>query len=166
MRMWVRSLALLRGRGSGVAVAVVWASSYSSDSAPSLGTSICRGRGPKKKKINKEDLNKCNARNSGALSPDNVWQSLPPPTHMELEYHLDHGAGVAASRPLWIGRGSADTCLSLWVLEQQWPGGDLVTRMMSCMPTAFFLSPGQAASQGVGDIRQVRTHHQHNTGYL
>ena len=36
--------------GSCVAVAVVWAGSCSSDSTPSLGTSICRGCGPKKKK--------------------------------------------------------------------------------------------------------------------
>ena len=45
--------------GSGVAVAVVWAGSYSSDSTPSLGTSICRGCSPKKtKKKKKEKPNK------------------------------------------------------------------------------------------------------------
>ena len=37
-----------------IAVAVVWASSYSSDSTPSLGTSISCGYGPKKKKQFKE----------------------------------------------------------------------------------------------------------------
>ena len=36
--------------GSDVAVAVVKASSYSSDLTPTLGTSICRGCGPEKKK--------------------------------------------------------------------------------------------------------------------
>ena len=36
--------------GSGVTVAVVWAGSYSADSTPSLGISICLGFGPKKKK--------------------------------------------------------------------------------------------------------------------
>ena len=36
--------------GSGVAVAVVKAGSYSSDSTPSLGTSICCECGPKKTK--------------------------------------------------------------------------------------------------------------------
>ena len=79
MRLWVRSLPLLSGLtirhchelrcrprmrlGSQVAVALAWASSYSSDSTPSLGTSICRGSGPrnsKKKKIyiyiNKETI--------------------------------------------------------------------------------------------------------------
>ena len=40
--------------GSGVAVAVVWAGSYSSDSTPSLGTSICRGCSPKKTKKKKK----------------------------------------------------------------------------------------------------------------
>ena len=39
--------------GSGVAVAVVQAGSCSSNSTPSLGTSICRRLGPKKKKAKK-----------------------------------------------------------------------------------------------------------------
>ena len=39
--------------GSGVAMAVVYASSYSSDLIPRLGTSICQGRRPKKQKRNK-----------------------------------------------------------------------------------------------------------------
>ena len=38
--------------GSGVAVAVVLASGYSSDYTPSLGTSICHKHSPKKKKKN------------------------------------------------------------------------------------------------------------------
>jgi len=47
--------------GSCVAVAVAKASGYSSDSTPSLGTSICRGSGPRngkktKKKLGKNDL--------------------------------------------------------------------------------------------------------------
>ena len=66
MRLWVRALALLRGRESGVAVscgvgrrrgsdpALLWLwcrpGSYSSDCTPSLGTSICLGCGPKKQK--------------------------------------------------------------------------------------------------------------------
>ena len=44
--------------GSGVAVAVVWAGSYSSDSAPSLGTSICHGCDPKKTKDKKKKKEK------------------------------------------------------------------------------------------------------------
>ena len=63
MRMWVRTLALLLGLriqhcelwcrlqmwlGSGVAVALVEASCYSSDLTHSLGTSICYGCGSKK----------------------------------------------------------------------------------------------------------------------
>ena len=43
--LWCRSQTRL---GSGVAVAVVEAGSYSSDWTPSLGTSICRGCSPKK----------------------------------------------------------------------------------------------------------------------
>ena len=48
--LWCRSQMQL---GSGVAVAMVWASGYSSGSTPSLGTSICHGRSPKKKNQNK-----------------------------------------------------------------------------------------------------------------
>ena len=71
MRMWVGSLALLSGLrtrhchklwyrlqvqlGSRVAVAVVYASSCSSNSTPSLGTSICRGYGPEMKKKKKKE---------------------------------------------------------------------------------------------------------------
>ena len=69
MRMQVRSLTSLGGLrirycsklwhslqmwlGSGIAVAVVWANSCSSNSTPSLGTSICHRCGPRKKKIKK-----------------------------------------------------------------------------------------------------------------
>ena len=42
--------------GSGIAVAVVQASSYSSDVTPCLGTSICQGCGPKKTKIKKINI--------------------------------------------------------------------------------------------------------------
>ena len=42
--LWCRSYTWL---GSCIAVAVVWARSYSSDLNPSLGTSICRGCRPK-----------------------------------------------------------------------------------------------------------------------
>ena len=45
--MWLRS---------GVAVAMMWAGNYSSDLTPSLGTSIRRGWGSKKKG-KKRDLN-------------------------------------------------------------------------------------------------------------
>ena len=40
--------------GSGVAVAVTLAGGCSSDSTPSLGTSICHRCGPKKRKQNKQ----------------------------------------------------------------------------------------------------------------
>ena len=46
-QLWYRSHTLL---GSGIAVAVAEASSYSSDSTPNLGTAICHGGDPKKTK--------------------------------------------------------------------------------------------------------------------
>ena len=74
MRMRVPSLALLSGLrigcclelwhraqkrlGSCVAVAVAVAGSYSSDSAPSLGTPMFHGCGPKKKKEKKKKKKK------------------------------------------------------------------------------------------------------------
>ena len=48
--LWYRSQTQL---GSQVAVPVVWAGSYSSDSTPSLGSSICRRCGPQKPKKKK-----------------------------------------------------------------------------------------------------------------
>ena len=66
MRLWIRSLASLSGLriwtcckqqyrskmglGSGITVVVVKASSYSSESTPSLGTYICHRCSPRKKK--------------------------------------------------------------------------------------------------------------------
>ena len=72
MRLWVQFLASLIGSGIQrycelrcraqmqlgsrvvVAMAVAWASSCSSYSTPSLGTSICHGCGPRKKKKEKD----------------------------------------------------------------------------------------------------------------
>ena len=51
--LWCRSQTQLR---SCVAVAVVWASSYSSNSAPNLGTSICLGCDPKKQKKKRKQV--------------------------------------------------------------------------------------------------------------
>ena len=58
--MWLRS---------GVAVAVVWAGSYSSDATPSLGTSICRrcSKKTKKKKKKKEEAGSDKDHNSAAV---------------------------------------------------------------------------------------------------
>ena len=49
--LWYR---LKTGLGSGVAVAVAWAGSYSSDSPPSLETSMCHRCSPKKTKKKKK----------------------------------------------------------------------------------------------------------------
>ena len=51
LELWYRSQMQV---GSGMAVAVVQACDYSSDSAPSLGTSMCPRCGPKKTKTKKE----------------------------------------------------------------------------------------------------------------
>ena len=45
--------------GSGIAMAMVKSSSYSSDWTPSLGTSICYRGGPKKTKNLKKIIQKC-----------------------------------------------------------------------------------------------------------
>ena len=44
--------------GSGVALAVAYTGSYSSDWTPSLGTSICRGSGPRNSNNNTTNNNK------------------------------------------------------------------------------------------------------------
>ena len=56
--LWYRSQTWLR---SGVAMAVVQASSYSSDPTPSLGTSICFDYGPRKRQKDKKINVKANA---------------------------------------------------------------------------------------------------------
>ena len=53
--LWIRRCHELWGRsqtrlGSHIAVAVAQADSYSSNRTPGLGTSMCRGRGPKRQK--------------------------------------------------------------------------------------------------------------------
>jgi len=51
--------------GSGVAVAVVYASGYSSNSTPGLETSICHGYGPKKTKKERKEERKKEGRKEG-----------------------------------------------------------------------------------------------------
>ena len=74
MRMWIQFLASLSGLtiwhfgepqcrlqtrlGSRVTVVLAWAGGYSSDSTPSLGTSICLRSGPRKKTKNKKKKKK------------------------------------------------------------------------------------------------------------
>ena len=53
--LWCRSQMWL---GSGITVAVVYTGSYNSDWNPSLETSMCCGRGPKKKKKRLSQVNK------------------------------------------------------------------------------------------------------------
>ena len=111
MRMWVRALASLRGLvircchelwcrsqaefGSGIAVAVASASSCSSDLIPSLGTSICRGCGSKKKKTKgKFHHENC---------PKHTWEFLrtssPQPTSSFSHLHRIPRISCVALRP-------------------------------------------------------------------
>ena len=85
MRMWIWSLALLRGLRihrchelwcrsqtwlrSGIDVAVAYAGSCSSDSTPSLGTSMSWGCSLKKKKKNVKKKEKC----IGKLVMNSIW---------------------------------------------------------------------------------------------
>ena len=68
-KLWCRSKTQL---GSGTAVAVVQVGSSSSDSSPSLGTSIGRRCGPKKQK----NKNKVKQINLCYFEPLNVWSFL------------------------------------------------------------------------------------------
>ena len=64
--LWCRSQTLLR---SGVAVAVLWAGSCSSDLTLSLGTSICSRLGPKNQKKKKKKVGNCKMLRTALESP-------------------------------------------------------------------------------------------------
>ena len=74
--LWDRSQMWLR---SGVAVAVVWASSYSSDETPSLGTSICHRCGPKKKKKKERKRKKKRSVYLKDWKGDSFWRATQSP---------------------------------------------------------------------------------------
>ena len=100
MRMQVQSLASLSGLrnrcccelwcrsqmwlGSGTAMAVVEAGSWSSDSTPSLGSSICHGCGSKKPKA--EVLSHC-GRGSGAHQAGGQGRPRVMPAGMRCPSH-------------------------------------------------------------------------------
>ena len=77
-QLWCRSQTQLK---SGVAVAVVQAGSCSSDSIPSLGTSMCRKWGPKKTKLKKKmeaaTVLKCLSDPICSTGQKGSWNSLP-----------------------------------------------------------------------------------------
>ena len=103
MSLWVRSLALLsrlkiwRCRElwcrlqtwlrSGVTVAVVQTSSYSSDWTPSLGTSMCHGCCPKeqKKRKKKKNLVKLQCLNTWSYLKSDVQESKQNKKYLELK---------------------------------------------------------------------------------
>ena len=135
MRMQVWSLALFSGLriqcycelwcrwqmqlGSWIAVTVAKASGYSSDSALSLGTSICRGWGPKKTKRPKKRKNLKNASQSsccGASGSAVSWE------------HWD--AGWIPGLTQWV----KDLVLlqlrsQLWLESDPWPGNSICHRV-------------------------------------
>ena len=107
MRLQVRSLALRSGLrirrcremwcgsqtrlGSRVAVALAEAGGYSSDSIPSLGTSICRRSGPRKK----------------AKTPTHKKKSLGGPAfHWRGHLKWAVAGGVCGTKPLTRGVGA------------------------------------------------------------
>ena len=89
--------------------------------------------------------------------------------HVELECRFGPGEGGAVSKPLWIGRGSAETWLSLWLSIRATVAlgaAGLVTRANILHSHSLHPFLGQEASQGV-DIMQVSTRcRPHNAGHF
>ena len=86
--------------GSGVAVALAQASSYSSCQTPSLGISICHGTGPKKGKKTK---NKQTKKETGNISPNNQLRFL-------FKYLILHECVIPYTSPvIMLGASVAQT---------------------------------------------------------
>ena len=82
--LWCRSQRQLR---SFVAVAVAKASGHSSDSTPSLGTSICRGHGPKKTRKRKKETYKPTWSIQTQILENQVCNSaVDPYSHVNCEF--------------------------------------------------------------------------------
>ena len=92
--------------GSVVAVAAVQASSCSSNSTPSLGTSICHRGGPKKQKLKKK-------KNKGKITRTQL-----PGLPSEAESHsLDHAAADGqffVARTLLSSESFASSLVTCW----------------------------------------------------
>ena len=119
MRLQVQSLALLSGLrirrchelwfrsktwlGSCVAVALVQAGVYSSNSTPSLGTSLCHGSSPRKGKKTKNFKKFKNKTTGKCILPATwVWQQTLPPLSLQMRMQpsqcLDHSQVRAEQR--------------------------------------------------------------------
>ena len=75
--LWCRSQMRL-GSGTAVAVAVAVAGSCSSDSTPSLGTSICPGYRHKKKKKRKKEKSSSQGHKVSRVTVSNNYSLYPP----------------------------------------------------------------------------------------
>ena len=112
MRLRVRSLPLLSGLtirrcrelwcrlqtrlGSRVAVALAEAGGYSSDSTPSLGTSICHGSGPRNSKKKKKKGKGSKYRHSSDLALPWLWCRLAATAPIQpLAWEPPYATGAA-----------------------------------------------------------------------
>src|SRR5512147_2562521 len=104
MRLRVRSLLLLSGLtirhcpelwcrlqtrlGSRVAVALAWAGGYSSDSTPSLGTSICRGSSPRNSNNNNNKNKKTKKKKTKDKKKKNTLRQIKIETQLSNLYGM------------------------------------------------------------------------------
>ena len=106
MGPWLHSV----GRGSRVAVAVVPAGSCSSDSTPSLGTSVCPGCGPKRENFFKRQAEGVRGVYSGKASQgparpvSSLHQPGPAPPAAREPWTVEGGGWVGARPPFPLVR--------------------------------------------------------------
>ena len=80
--------------GSGIAAAVAVANSCSTDSTPSLGISICRGCGPKKKDRKKKNtLSLKKEKNVFIFSENNIRNQMKKYVFYKNSSYLSQAAG-------------------------------------------------------------------------
>ena len=120
--LWCRSKMQL---GSCIAVALVWASAYSSDEPPSLGTSICRGCGPKKDKKNPNKQTKKNCLQAKCphflqhfftQNRQHLWTLgfTPNSTGSEFRLLLPHSSSLSnLTSQAWVSAGEASSSSAL-----------------------------------------------------
>ena len=129
LTQWVKDPALLW--------AMVWASSYRSDSTPSLGTSICCGYGPKKTKRQKK---KCDKRL--VYEDKQLWTHCPNLGTRTSPAPLKPNVCLPSSVPcLSVEFNTIQNCvITIYLLWKKKYGDGNYRTLLFCLPFDFYVN--------------------------